>query len=1513
MILTDTTTKHAIVNLFEFLKAFSASQTPLMRQIQQYPLNQYQLSWLHLSTIESEYIKINSDESADFLLQISLPPQHTCPIPPPLINDWLSPQWQDWRIENISYIQQKTQQSLLKKTSLENFDDEPQRLIVWQQWLLQRQQWRQVQLRHQVVRDVFAQLQSIYTELQKQGDALELVLGCAVVHDEQQIYQHPLIIKPVQLSFSGLNNQLTIENSSPPSELYAELLHELSTDAHLVLNTWREQIQTLHPLDEAARTHSQVMQNWLQNQPNHTSLSIDYAPLFFVRPRATGTVQFADSIIDDLEKHSLDALPFYLKRLAGLVNHQANYDVTATHSHASNEDILFALPSNQEQFQLAQQLNQHDIVLVQGPPGTGKTHTIANLIGHLLANKQRILITSHSAKALRVLRDKVPTSIRSLCVSVLHDDKKSKQELAEAVAALNDKMANAPLLLQQAERSRGQRQLLLKQLQDLLQQQHLCVSKEYEPIIIGGAATAPSEAARFIYAGQKLHDWLPAFNNNERGKVCPLSATDILWLYASQALISSNSEIELSLGLPSMQSLPTPEQWQQLLATLTQYQQQANTRTTWLWPTLHSVQISRLTESLAAAQQLQQQLTHLTQHGAWLNQIIEAGLDPQQNTSIWQELFALIEQSYLLQVQSQSLLLDYQPFLTLELLNNSQTLISLEEMLAYLQSGGSFNWWKMLVNPTWKQLLEVAQCNGHSVSQSVHIQALIAYFNLEQQQQRLVRRWQRQIQAIGGIELAPQNAIKAAQDWLNLLQSAFAWAQQQWPDFVKHHVEPCGISLSQLEQHIAPQTHHATPRLQKLSLLLQQEIIPEWQAHLAKHSAEQVAMTIYHHQQQLQPFLAQRAPNSVLYQLINALKNHDTTTYQQAYEQLLGLTTLQADFQKRTQLLSKLATGAQSWAQVIQQRLSPHHSAEPPQENIESAWQWRQFFDELTYRQQLDLTQINRLLQQCQHDLQQTTSDLISQQTWAHQAIAAEPYRPHLVGWQQTQTRIGKGTGKLAPELRLKAQQQLKLAQYAVPVWIMPLNEVFRSFEVSSQFDVVIIDEASQVDIKGLLATYLGKKVLIVGDDEQVSPDAVGADANLARRLQHEHLSLIPNNHLYDGQTSLYDLTKQVARGQLCLKEHFRCVPAIIGFSNQLSYQGQIKALREPASSALLAHVVPYRVQGERVGKVNAAEAESIVFLIEAMCQHPAYQDKTIGVISLLGNEQATLIETKLRQHLPLSTIEERRLLCGNSAQFQGDERDVILLSMVDSNEAEGVMRLRSDGARDMNKKRYNVAASRAKDQLWIIHSLDYQTDLKPDDLRTKLLAYSHQQLQSSSSTLIQHQTESPFEAAVLKQLVARGYQVITQYEVGYYRIDMVVQGAHSRLAIECDGDRYHSGSEKIAEDLARQAILERLGWQFYRIRGSAFFSQPDTALEDLWQRLAQLDILPIPNNTQETVLTEEPLHQEIIRLAQRLKQEDLVQDEAIVTTPEPQANYSRIQEMFKQRSEQRKQQRNNL
>jgi very-short-patch-repair endonuclease len=309
------------------------------------------------------------------------------------------------------------------------------------------------------------------------------------------------------------------------------------------------------------------------------------------------------------------------------------------------------------------------------------------------------------------------------------------------------------------------------------------------------------------------------------------------------------------------------------------------------------------------------------------------------------------------------------------------------------------------------------------------------------------------------------------------------------------------------------------------------------------------------------------------------------------------------------------------------------------------------------------------------------------------------------------------------------------------------------------------------------------------------------------------------------------------------------------------------------------------------------------------MCNHPTYTGKTFGVISLLGNEQATLIELQLRTVLPMSVIEERRLLCGNSAQFQGDERDVILLSMVDSNEGDGVMRLQGDGARDMNKKRYNVAVSRARDQLWIVHSVNYQTDLKPTDLRRQLLEYAHEQANAHSNTETQ-QTESVFEELVLKQLLARGYQVQTQYPVGYYRIDLVVIGENSRLAVECDGDKYHSGSEKIAEDLARQAILERLGWQFYRIRGSVFFREPEQALAGLWQRLADLGIQPKTNESSE-IQNNEMLHLEIIRVAEQIETDiepEIVIDE-IASTPavDELPNHQSINDMFRQRSEARR------
>ena len=259
-------------------------------------------------------------------------------------------------------------------------------------------------------------------------------------------------------------------------------------------------------------------------------------------------------------------------------------------------------------------------------------------------------------------------------------------------------------------------------------------------------------------------------------------------------------------------------------------------------------------------------------------------------------------------------------------------------------------------------------------------------------------------------------------------------------------------------------------------------------------------------------------------------------------------------------------------------------------------------------------------------------------------------------------------------------------------------------------------------------------------------------------------------------------------------------------------------------------------------------EAHRIIDTIKAMIQHPRYARKTIGIISMLGDAQALHIQSLLHKEIPGVEIEKRRIQAGISGEFQGDERDIMFLSMVDSASSEGTLRATGDGAFELIKKRYNVAASRARDQLWVMHSFDPDLHLKTSDLRLKLLQHVRDPLASLRAYNQEvGKTESPFEREVLKRLTDAGFKVKSQWQVGYYRIDMVIEGGGKRLALECDGDRYHP-MEKLADDMERQSILERLGWQFVRIRGSAFYRNPELAMRPVFDRLGELDIPPEAN-----------------------------------------------------------------
>ncbi|MHC5016726.1 MAG: DEAD/DEAH box helicase, partial [Planctomycetota bacterium] len=230
-------------------------------------------------------------------------------------------------------------------------------------------------------------------------------------------------------------------------------------------------------------------------------------------------------------------------------------------------------------------------------------------------------------------------------------------------------------------------------------------------------------------------------------------------------------------------------------------------------------------------------------------------------------------------------------------------------------------------------------------------------------------------------------------------------------------------------------------------------------------------------------------------------------------------------------------------------------------------------------------------------------------------------------------------------------------------------------------------------DVLGLIALAMAKEVAVVGDHEQVSPYAVGYQTEVIHGLIDEMLEDIPNKQLYDGRTSVYDLARQSFGGTIRLLEHFRCVPDIIQFSNHLCYNGEIRALREASAAKVQPHLICHRVKGKKApNKVNEVEAQEVAALVAAMCRLSEYEDCTIGVVSMVGTEQALYIDSILRRRLSVSEYQKRRLLCGNASQFQGDERDVMVLSLVDSPSNRPLPRRQREDA----MKVFNVAASRS-------------------------------------------------------------------------------------------------------------------------------------------------------------------------------------------------------------------------
>jgi len=448
-----------------------------------------------------------------------------------------------------------------------------------------------------------------------------------------------------------------------------------------------------------------------------------------------------------------------------------------------------------------------------------------------------------------------------------------------------------------------------------------------------------------------------------------------------------------------------------------------------------------------------------------------------------------------------------------------------------------------------------------------------------------------------------------------------------------------------------------------------------------------------------------------------------------------------------------------------------------------------------------------------------------------------------LQGYATAIGRIGMGTGPNATRYRRDARVHMRNAAGAVPCWIMSHAKISESMPANlGAFDLVIVDEASQSDLWALPAILRGKKILVVGDDKQVSPDAGFIAAQRIQELRDRFLAEQPFKEEMTPEKSLYDLAARVfAARQVMLREHFRCVPPIIAYSNRVFYKGGIQPLRIPKGTERIdPPLVDVCIEDGFRDRhdINQREAEFVADEIAAFLKDERFAGRSLGVVSLLGMDQAKHIDGMVRRRCNPAELMRRHFECGDARTFQGSERDIMFLSMVvDAGNCRAL-------SGNMFDQRFNVAASRARDRMYLVRSVK-ASDLSDKDLRLTLLQHFDKPVvaDKEEAAVLIDRCESGFERHVYSALVEKGYRVIPQVRTGAYRIDMVVEGAGDlRLAIECDGDEFH-GPDRWGHDMSRQRVLERAGWTFWRCFASTWHLRKDEVFAELVERLTAMGI----------------------------------------------------------------------
>ena len=1375
--------------------------------------------------------------------------------------DWLSGDWEDYK-SPIKLLSEKiTKENDASKVV--NISKKEKEML--EKLLKDRKLWIEEQKKIEVVRNLFDTLYNKYLVLDRDSDTLELVVANGLVKVPNEDIYYPILLKKVNLSIDTEKNIISITDASDndfiTQELYLNFLAEVENinldkvfylEDKIVENNihpiskndtikdfFREFIHNLNP-------RAQFIED-LDKKNKESVITIEWKPILFIRKKDDGKVEAINNIIKDIENGG--EIPEYLSELVGVIGSDKR-------AVEPIPDILFTKETNNEQIEIIKSLYSHRAVVVQGPPGTGKTHTIANLLGHFLAEGKNVLITSQTKKALDVLKEKIPTDIQDLCISMLDDD---SSDLGNSVESISEKLGylNLENLKNEYEEIENQRNELKEDIKNIKRKIFNIKYQESHPIIYNNESITLREAGEFLRKNQRELDRIPGIVSS--GVTCPINNENLAFLKSGyKKSVSREEEKEIELGLNKVSDFWTLEEFKEMLENkkeimsrldllLKNKKYHINDNLFYVDDKM-LIDLDKFKNYSGIDKIIPEDLKSIED---WKKDVCIAGTENSGDRKIWLEFIKDIRRLYdLTNMTKDQLFKKEVVYKDIDVSTAKKLIIGLKKGI---ERPGFF--FKHRLRKARKQISDKVTINNRILETLYDCNVALEYTTLIELKENTKNTWNILMTGNSLLENSNnKNLYKQLYSYADQMEYLLNWYDREKKTFL-HKIENAGfekLNINKTEGNPiyvdeVNQIFDFIPSLEELIAI--GKIALEYREVDTKRSEYLV---------KIENIIKENSPLGR--EIKNAILNENTDKYSETLEKLRVLSEKEVLYKKYKELLHDIKTVANSWGEELENGLFNEKI-----ENIYNVWRYKQISQKLKELAEKPYFNLQADILEKSEELKKLTTDLVTKKTWYNIIKFIEEkdnlaISQALKGWKQTVQKIGKGTGKNTNIHKKNAKEKMLLCQKVVPAWIMPLNKVFDTLNpVENKFDIVIIDEASQSDISSLILLYMAKKIIIVGDDKQVSPSDVGVNIDKINMFRRKYIKgKVANDDLYGIRASLYSIVSTTFQ-PISLREHFRSVPEIIGYSNKTSYDNQILPLRDSNSSILKPAIIDYKVNGRRdeKSKINRIEAETIVSLIEACLAMKEYKNSTFGVISLLGDEQAELIQDLIVKRIPATEIENHKILCGNSASFQGDERDIMFISLVDSSEENKSLRLVGEGVEGAIRKRYNVAISRAKDQLWIVHSID-KNNLKEGDLRKELFEYIDSLKENVfDKTAIENITASDFENEVARHLLEKNYTIKQKWRVGSYDIDMVAIYDDKKIAIECDGKTLNHTEEEVIANLEEQEILERCGWKFIRVRASEYFRNPEKAIKDL---IIQLDDKGVYPNHKEVYIDKNQL-----------------------------------------------------